>query len=257
MSDPWRGRLASLTPARVGLGRAGGSLPTGPMLEFALAHAKARDAVHAAFAADRLAAGLDALGVATVTVTSAAPTREVYLRRPDLGRLLAPAAATALAAAARGGCDVSLVVADGLSARAVETQAVLLIAALLPHLTKAGYRLAPVAIATQARVALADEIGVLLQARASVILIGERPGLSAPDSLGAYLTYAPRPGRTDAERNCISNIRAGGLGIEDAAFKIAWLLKEALRRGMSGIGLKDDSGALLLETRASPAIERR
>jgi ethanolamine ammonia-lyase small subunit len=244
--DPWL-RLATLTPARIALGRVGPALPTRQVLELALAHARARDAVHAVLPRARIAAALRDLGLAALEVTSAAASREVYLRRPDLGRRLASESRTALATGTGEAADVALVVADGLSAAAVEAHAVPTVAALRPHLDRAGLTLAPVVIASQARVALGDEIGELLRARVALMLIGERPGLSAPDSLGAYLTYAPRPGRTDAERNCVSNIRAGGLGYEDAARKLAWLLSEALRGGFSGVALKDDSGRRLLE----------
>jgi ethanolamine ammonia-lyase small subunit len=246
--DPWV-RLAALTPARIALGRAGPALPTRQVLQLALAHAKARDAVHAALDVGRMGSALRALGPAVATVASAAPSRDVYLRRPDLGRRLAPAGRSALVAAAGAAVDLGLIVADGLSAAAVEAHAVPVVAALRPHLDRAGLTMGPVVIATQARVALGDEIGELLHARAALILIGERPGLSAPDSLGAYLTYAPRPGRSDAERNCVSNIRTGGLGYEEAARKLAWLLNEALRGGFSGVALKDDSGRRTIESR--------
>ena len=244
--DPWL-RLAALTPARIALGRVGPALPTRQVLELALAHARARDAVHAVLDRRHIAAALRDLGLGVLEVASAASSREVYLRRPDLGRRLASDSRTALATHAGEAADVALVVADGLSAAAVEAHAVPTVAALRPQLDRGGVTLAPVVIATQARVALGDEIGELLHARVSLMLIGERPGLSAPDSLGAYLTYAPRPGRTDAERNCVSNIRAGGLGYEEAARKLAWLLREALRGGFSGVALKDDSGRRLLE----------
>lgn len=239
--DPWA-RLAALTPARIALGRVGSSLPTRQVLQLALAHAQARDAVHAALDDERVGAALRGLGLAVAMVASAAPSREVYLRRPDLGCCLAADSRTMLTARAGEPVDVALVVADGLSAAAADAHAAPLIARLRPHLDKAGLTLGPVVIATQARVALGDEIGELLRARAAVILIGERPGLSAPDSLGAYLTHAPRRGRTNAERNCVSNIRAGGLAYDEAARKLAWLLNEALRCGFSGVALKDDSG---------------
>ncbi|HTY67550.1 MAG TPA: ethanolamine ammonia-lyase subunit EutC [Alphaproteobacteria bacterium] len=239
--DPWL-RLATLTPARIALGRVGSSLPTHQVLRLALAHAQARDAVHAALDVAHVRSALEALGLAVATVASAARSREEYLRRPDLGGCLADEGRATLTAGAGSPVDLALVVADGLSAAAVHAHAVPLIACLLPHISRAGLRLAPVVIATQARVALGDEIGEALQAHAAVILIGERPGLSAPDSLGAYLTFAPRRGRTNAERNCVSNIRAGGLDYDDAARKVAWLVTEALRGGFSGVALKDDSG---------------
>jgi ethanolamine ammonia-lyase small subunit len=254
--DPWA-RLTAFTPARIALGRVGAGLPTRQMLEFALAHAKARDAVHATLDVERAAAGLRALGLTTVTVASEAVSRDDYLRRPDRGRVLSSEGRAALQTLAGGAADLVLVVADGLSANAVHAHAVPLVASLLPKVQAAGLRLAPIVIARQARVALADDIGELLRARAAVIVIGERPGLSAPESLGAYLTYAPRRGRSDAERNCISNIRDGGYGHDVAAFKISWLLNEALRRSVSGVALKDDSDRLLLDARTTGAIGHR
>jgi ethanolamine ammonia-lyase small subunit len=242
-TDPWR-RLAALTPARIGLGRAGPGLPTREVLAFALAHARARDAVHTPLQADAVADRIAALGLQTVRVESAAPDRATYLRRPDLGRRLSPAARDRLSRT--GEIDLALVVADGLSSAAVHAQAAEVIAALCPHAARLGWRLGPVVVATEARVALGDEIGEALGARAVAVLIGERPGLSAPDSLGVYLTHAPRPGRTDAERNCISNIHARGLSAEAAAFKLAWLTAEALRRQLTGVDLKDESDIALI-----------
>lgn len=238
--DPWHA-LRALTPARIALGRAGASLPTRAHLDFQLAHARARDAVHDALDVARLREDLRAAGLESVAVRSAAPDRTTYLQRPDLGRRLDPAAREALEAAAPAdGADAAFVVADGLSARAAQAHALPLLGALVPRLQDAGWRVAPVVVAEQARVALADEIGAVLGARLVVMLLGERPGLSAPDSLGAYLTWDPRPGRTDAERNCVSNIRPEGLVPELAAEKLAYLLMESARRGLSGVGLKDD-----------------
>jgi len=239
--DPWAS-LRALTDARIALGRVGASLPTREVLAFALDHARARDAVHLDFDVDSVAARIEDLGLATLSVASAAPDRATYLRRPDLGRRLAPGSAARLDDARGEATDVVIVVADGLSSAAVHAHAALLIAALQPHVAQAGWRLADVVLARQARVALGDEIGERLGARLVVVLVGERPGLSSPDSLGAYITFAPRVGRTDAERNCVSNIRPAGLGYEDAAFRIAWLAREALRLGASGVALKDDSG---------------
>jgi ethanolamine ammonia-lyase small subunit len=239
--DPWAS-LRALTDARIALGRAGASLPTREVLGFALDHARARDAVHLEFDADGLAARLEALGLATLTVASAAPDRATYLRRPDLGRRLEPASAARLDTSCAPGADVAIVVADGLSSAAVHAHAAPLIAALQPHVAAANWRLTDLVLARQGRVALGDEIGERLGARLVVLLVGERPGLSSPDSLGAYITLAPRVGRTDAERNCVSNIRPAGLSYEDAAFRIAWLAREALRLGASGVTLKDDSG---------------
>jgi ethanolamine ammonia-lyase small subunit len=242
--DPWA-KLARWTPARIALGRAGASLPTYEVLKFALAHARARDAVHAAFDAGQIAGGLAELGLEAIEVASAATERALYLRRPDYGRRLSQSSRALLQA--RGGepCDLALVIGDGLSAAAVHAHAVPLIAALLPHVKSLKLSLAPVAIARGARVALGDEIGALLRARLVAVLIGERPGLSSPDSLGAYLTYEPKPGRSDAERNCLSNIRAEGLSYELAAFKLAWLAREALRRSLTGVALKDESDLAL------------
>ncbi|MGA0602993.1 ethanolamine ammonia-lyase subunit EutC [Caulobacter sp. KR2-114] len=228
-------RLRRLTLARVGLGRSGASQTTADALAFALAHARARDAVHDALDAEALAEAFAVLGHAVIQVRSAAPDRRGYLLRPDLGRTLA---ADAVLDAA-GPFDLAVVAADGLSARAVQAHAAPLLAALAPRLE--GLTLSPVVIAHQARVALGDAIGARLLARAVLVLIGERPGLSSPDSLGAYLTFDPREGRTDAERNCVSNIRPEGLGYEAAAVRLAWLVREALGRRLTGVGLKDES----------------
>lgn len=236
--------LARLTPARIGLGRAGSSLPTREVLRFGLAHAQARDAVHIPFRVQEVTAGLATLSVETLQVESAAPSRDLYLRRPDLGRRLSPESRSALAAR-HGAFDLALVVADGLSSTAIHQNAVPFLAALLPLLQHQGLGLAPVAVASQARVALGDEIGEVLGARAVAVLIGERPGLSSPDSLGAYLTFAPRRGLSDAARNCISNIRPGGLSYDQAAFKLSWLIGEAFRRSLTGVELKDESDAVL------------
>ena len=239
-SEPWE-ILRSLTPARVALGRTGASLPTREVLRFGYAHALARDAVHAGLDVAAVATALRAADLSLNEVTSAAVDRTTYLRRPDLGRRLSPEAREHLAAVGQAPCDVAIVVADGLSATAVHANAAALIEALQRGVATRGWTLAPVTIATQARVALGDEVGFLLKARLVLLLIGERPGLSAPDSLGAYLTYAPRPGRRDHERNCVSNIRAAGLVPDRAADNILWLMDEALRRGETGVALKDES----------------
>ena len=251
--DAWQ-EWRSATPARLALGRAGQSMPTDETLRFGWAHAMARDAIHAALDTGALAATLQADGWPTRSVRSAAADRTTYLRRPDLGRQLTPDDAAQLRAEAAGGCDLCLVVGDGLSSLAVARHAAPLLAALRPQLP-AGLRLSSVVIATQARVALADEVGEALGARAVAILIGERPGLSSPDSLGIYLTHGPRRGRHDAQRNCISNVRPQGLGYGAAAFKLAWLLREALRRGLTGVELKDESDLAVLDGAApAPAL---
>jgi ethanolamine ammonia-lyase small subunit len=237
--QPWLA-LRRHTPARIGLGRVGASLPTQPLLEFGLAHAQARDAVHATLDARRLLHELRTEGFDSVLVSSAASDRTHYLRRPDAGRRLDDASSAQLRALAAGrGGELVFVVADGLSAAAVNRHALPLLRALRPRL--AGWKLAPIVVAQQARVALGDEIGELWSALQVVMLIGERPGLSSPDSLGAYLTYAPRIGRTDAERNCLSNIRAEGLSYDQAAHRLAFLVHAARQLQASGVALKDDS----------------
>ncbi len=238
--DPWS-TLSTLTPARLALGRAGSGLPTREVLALALAHARARDAVHDAFDRADVAKALEALGLAAIEVESAAPDRETYLRRPDFGRALSARSRELLVARAAQPSDVVIVVADGLSATAVNRHAVALVTDLLPRLRASGLRVGAACVARQARVALGDDIGALLQARLCVMLVGERPGLSASDSLGAYLTYDPRPGRSDAERNCVSNIRPGGLSPARGAGKIAWLVERAFALSLTGVALKDDS----------------
>ncbi|HEY3567822.1 MAG TPA: ethanolamine ammonia-lyase subunit EutC [Thermoanaerobaculia bacterium] len=251
--DPWE-HLAALTPARVALGRAGSGLPTRELLRFELAHAQARDAVGEALDATSLRAELLVTGLPVLHVTSRAADRRTYLQRPDLGRRLDEASARELAAAG-GTSDLAVVIADGLSALAVLRYAAPTVAALLPLLD--GLRIAPLVLATQGRVALADEVGALLGARLALILLGERPGLSSPDSLGAYLTFAPRVGCLDSQRNCVSNIRSEGLPPDRAARKLAWLIREALRRELTGVGLTDESEralppAALPENRPTP-----
>jgi ethanolamine ammonia-lyase small subunit len=232
--------LRHLTPARVGIGRAGVSLPTQALLEFTLDHARARDAVHAGFDVAAIAAGLGALGLQTLQVSSRAQNRKDYLRRPDLGRKLDPPSQELLARGGAGQCDLTIAVGDGLSPSAVNAHAVELVRALIPAL--GAIKPGPIVVASGARVALGDQIGELLGARMVVMLIGERPGLSAPDSLGAYLTFAPHAGLTDAMRNCVSNIHASGLSYDEATFKIAWLVREGLARQVTGVALKDESG---------------
>lgn len=241
--------LRELTPARVGLGRAGASMPTDALLAFTLDHARARDAVHAAFDAENLLVGLGQLGFDAIQVSSQARARRDYLRRPDLGRMLDPASRHELEGQGNRGSDVVILIGDGLSPAAVNVHAVELVRHLAPRLTEVGIRIGRVVIASGARVALGDEIGAALGARMVVMLVGERPGLSAPDSLGAYLTFAPRIGLTDAERNCVSNIHRAGLSYDEAAFRIAWLVREGMKRQVTGVALKDESGAALITAR--------
>ncbi len=241
--NPWAA-LRQFTDARIALGRVGASMPTEEVLRFGLAHAQARDAVHTPLNVSGLAADLTAVGLPSCTVTSSAPDRASYLLRPDLGRTLHAGSVQTLRDRNLS-TELVFVIADGLSAVAAQRHAV-------PLLAELGVLLAPrwpltsITIATLARVALGDEIGETLRARLVVMLIGERPGLSAPDSLGAYLTFQPRRGRTDAERNCVSNIRPAGLGYRAAAHKISWLISAALRLQLSGVALKDDSDQTLL-----------
>lgn len=242
MAEPLA-RLRRFTTARVALGRAGNALPTAAHLDFVEAHAMARDAVHATLDVDALAAELAALGLPVTAVRSRAPDRHTYLVRPDLGRTLDAAAAARLT---RSDPALALVIADGLSATAVQRHTAPFLAEALPRLARIGVAAGPAVIASQARVALGDAIGARLGAEAVAVLIGERPGLSAPDSLGLYLTWNPRPGRTDAERNCISNIRPAGQPYAAAADTLAWLVGEMRRRRLTGVALKDErpTGAL-------------
>lgn len=231
-------RLRTLTQARIGLGRSGQALPTSAMLDFQLAAARARDAVHAALTVDGFS---EAIGGRPVTaVRSRAGDRTTYLQRPDLGRLLDEADAARLP---RTDSQVAFVVGDGLSANAVHAHAAPLLLALFDRL--GDWTIAPIIVARHARVALGDEIGAALGVDLIVMLIGERPGLSAPDSLGCYLTWEPRRGRRDSERNCVSNIRPpGGLDYATAADRITWLMREARSRGLTGVALKDEAGGL-------------
>ena len=241
--------LRELTPARVGLGRAGSSMPTDALLAFTLDHARARDAVHGAFDTSRLVEGINGLGLKPVLLASQARNRVDYLRRPDLGRMLDADSRRALEQHSGGPGEVVIVIGDGLSPAAVNVHAVELVRQLAPRLTEAGISLGHVVVASGARVSLGDEIGAVLGARMVVMLIGERPGLSAPDSLGAYLTFAPRIGLTDEKRNCVSNIHGAGLSYDEAAFKIAWLVREGIARQITGVALKDESGTALIAAR--------
>ena len=231
-----------LTAARIGLARSGASLATAPLLDFKLAHARARDAVHESLDRARLVTDLEGLGVPVRSADSAAPDRQTYLMRPDLGRRLAAKAEATLAKDA-GQYDAAIVICDGLSARAVQMHAKPVLAELLPKLH--GVRIAPLVVVVHGRVAIGDAIASLLGADCAVVLIGERPGLTAPDSMGAYLTWRPSAQTTDADRNCVSNIRPDGIGYADAAAKLAFLLTAIRNRQISGVRLKDDSDRLL------------
>ncbi|MFZ6733520.1 ethanolamine ammonia-lyase subunit EutC [Undibacterium sp. Ji42W] len=241
-ANPWQA-LRKFTQARIALGRAGVSVPTGAQLAFQLAHAQARDAVHQALDIEVLAQALQAAGYASLHVNSAAHDRNTYLQRPDLGRRLNEEARQHLGQLSSPASNLAIVIADGLSAPAVAQNALPLLASLQARLTPDNWSLTPIVIATQARVAIGDETGELLNASAVLVLIGERPGLSSPDSMGAYLSWAPQPGLTDAARNCISNIRPDGLSYDTAAYKLHYLLTEARKRGLTGVALKDETDA--------------
>ncbi|MCW8307087.1 ethanolamine ammonia-lyase subunit EutC [Acidiphilium sp. PA] len=239
-NDPWS-KLRATTNARIGLGRIGDAMPIRDVLDFQLAHAKARDAVHARLDVETLRAALEP---PVIVVRSEATSREQYLRRPDLGRRLHPDCRPLLIP---GDYDAVFVIADGLSATAVAAHAIPTLNAVRRRL--ANLRIAPIVIATQARVAIGDDIGEALNARLCAILIGERPGLSVAESLGIYLTYAPRRGCRDCARNCISNIHTtGGLAHDAAADTLAWLIHEALHRQLTGVGLKEDAQGVLPPT---------
>ena len=247
--DPWA-KMRLATRARIGLGRVGDAMPIGDVLAFQLAHAKARDAVHTAL---DVAALRGRIAGEVIEVRSAAESREVYLRRPDLGRRLHEGCEAALAP---GDYDAVFVIGDGLSATAVMQNAVPMLDAARARLK--DFRIAPVVIATQARVAIGDDIGERLGARLCAILIGERPGLSVAESLGVYLTYGPKRGCRDSARNCISNIHGqGGLSYAAAADMLAWLMREALQRGLTGVGLKEASALGVIEGQGAGRLEAR
>jgi len=230
--------LRRFTPARIGLGRAGSGQLTATSLQFMLDHARARDAVHAALDFEALGQSLGERGWSVIRVHSAAGDRTEYLRRPDLGRRLSPTGYPLFEEAMRG-CDVAVVAADGLSALAIETNLLPVLDCLRPLLLARHYTIGPLVLVEQGRVAIGDEIGHLLNARLTVVLIGERPGLSAADSLGAYITWQPGIGTMDSSRNCISNIRPGGLPPEEAAGQTIEVIAQAFAYEMTGVRLND------------------
>ncbi|QKI89488.1 ethanolamine ammonia-lyase subunit EutC [Thiomicrorhabdus xiamenensis] len=254
--NPWQS-LRQFTSARIGLGRAGVSLPTEEMLEFQLAHAQARDAVHTPLDVTALLAQLATIRQATfpsapILLASQAKDRMHYLQRPDLGRRLQHSMRDLLSTYCSGPgkeYDLALVVVDGLSSKAVQNNVTPFLAALLEELTQDGqeWRLAPLSVVQQGRVAIGDEVAESLRAKAVLVMIGERPGLSSPDSLGLYLTWAPRVGLTDACRNCISNVRPMGLSFKEAAERAFYLLRESRRKQLSGVHLKDRSDEHVIE----------
>lgn len=245
VNNPWS-KLRQYTPARIALGRSGTSLPTKPHLEFQLAHARARNAVHHELNIAALQEALRARGHEVIVLHSAAGNRPIYLQRPDKGRRLDQQSRAELAGRPRGAepFDVVFVIGDGLSALAIEENAVAFLEVMLPALRAGDWRVAPLVVVKEARVAVGDEVGEILEAEMVVVLIGERPGLSSPDSMGIYMTLKPRVGLTDESRNCISNVRLEGLSYEHAAHKLLYLMSEARKRGMSGVLLKDEAEAL-------------
>ncbi|MDC7240531.1 MAG: ethanolamine ammonia-lyase subunit EutC [Spirochaetales bacterium] len=246
IGNPWTG-LKQYTDARIALGRTGASLPTAEHLDFQMSHALARDAVHQLPDYEALKKGAEEIfQMPCPLLDSRAADRTVYLQRPDLGRRLSRESAAALKADGEGKeYDFSLTIGDGLSARALEGNLIPFLKALVPELTAAGLKSAPPVMVRQCRVACGDEVAALQSSKISVVLIGERPGLSSPDSLGVYLTWAPEPGETgDDKRNCISNIRGRGMTPEEGSRKLVWLLKESLTRKISGVALKDEQQSL-------------
>lgn len=251
--------LRRLTPARIALGRTGTSMPTSAQLDFQYAHAQARDAVHLPFDSAGLSSQLAEIGRDSVLLHSAATDRNSYLQRPDLGRKLSDESAQRLrtyASANPDGVDLVIVVADGLSALAVHRHTLPFLTRLEEQVLAEGWSVSPVILVEQGRVAVADEIGELIGAKMTVILIGERPGLSSPDSLGLYFTYNPKIGLTDAFRNCISNVRLEGLSYGMAAHRLLYLMREACRRQLSGVNLKDEAQLQTLDSDAGADMKR-
>lgn len=243
ISDDSLNPLKEFTAARIGIGRSGTSIPTKQSLAFKLAHAHARDAVYSRLDIDALSADIKQFDLPVILLHSKAGNRAEYLQRPDLGRKLKKSSANQLKEYT-GDYDVSIIIADGLSAAAINENVIGLLDHLIPLFTAAKLKLAPVCFVEQGRVAVSDKIAHLLNAKLSIILIGERPGLSSADSIGAYMTYEPKPGLTDESRNCISNIRPQGLAFKPAAEKLFYLVQEAFRLKLSGVGLKDNQGLL-------------
>jgi ethanolamine ammonia-lyase small subunit len=245
LPDPWAS-LKAFTPARIALGRTGTAIPLQEVLQFRLAHAHARDAVYSLLDTAALIAQIEQLKLPVNLMQSSAADRQEYLQRPDKGRRLNTASADLLAATASDTPQqaIALILTDGLSATAINNNVQPLLELLVPMLQQAGIALAPVSLVQQGRVAIGDEIGSLLKAALSIVLIGERPGLSSPDSLGIYLTWQPKVGLTDEARNCISNVRPGGLSYRAAADKLFYLVRESMRLQLSGVALKDNEGLL-------------
>lgn len=250
--DPWFS-LRQFTQARIGQGRAGCATPTAAQLDFQLAHAMARDAVHQPWQIQPFHDAVAAKGWPALILQTAVADRQRYLQRPDLGRSLHPDSRRQLLQANHPDSDVAIILSNGLSSTALDCHGMPLLEAIVARFTEQGLRLTPICLLNNARIAVADEIGSLLKAKVSVMIVGERPGLSAADSLGIYLTYAPQPGRSDAERNCLSNIRPpSGMSYQTAASKLSYLTQQAMLRSLSGVLLKDD---MLLEQDSQHVID--
>jgi len=241
IENPWE-RLKQYTQARIAIGRCGSSIPTDEMLQFKLAHAKAIDAVHLPLDKETIAQEIEKnFGIPVLRLHSAAKDRSEYLRRPDLGRILSDESiATIQKTPIAKSYDVAIVIADGLSSTAIDRNIKPFLNQFIPMLQKKNFSIAPLSMVEQGRVAVADSIAELLNAKLTVILIGERPGLKSPDSLGIYMTYNPKKGTTDERRNCISNVRQGGLSYPVACAKLFYLIEESFKRQLSGVELKDD-----------------
>lgn len=233
-------KLKEFTSARIAIGRTGNSIPVKNSLEFKLAHAHARDAVYSKLDSEKLQHDLEVHKLPVIHLKSQAVYREQYLQRPDLGRRIDEEAYNLLKPH-KGNYDIAIIIADGLSATAINQNTVPLLEILIPAFTMAKFSIAPLCLIEQGRVAIGDDVGAVLNAKLSLILIGERPGLSAADSMGAYITYSPKPGLTDESRNCVSNIRPQGLTAHLAAEKIFYLVQQAIRRQLTGVQLKDDA----------------
>ena len=240
--------LQELTAARLGLMRAGSSVATREVLKFDLDHARARDAVHLPFDTAAFEEELKKRELEFLSVQSAAKDRTTYLQRPDLGRKLSEESRQELQNYTMGNAisaDICIVIADGLSSKAIDANAINFLDEFLPLLPRNNWSLAPLVVAKQGRVALADEVGEVLNVRLSIILIGERPGLTAADSMGIYFTYEPKTGKTDADKNCISNVREGGLSLKEAALKLENLIQSSFKLCLSGVGLKDSDPLII------------
>ncbi|MEO8473328.1 MAG: ethanolamine ammonia-lyase subunit EutC [Chryseolinea sp.] len=245
--DPWW-LVKQYTTARIAMGNVGVSIPSNAMLQFRLDHAHARDAVYSTLYKESIGDALSQMGINSLTVQSSAKTRQEYIQRPDLGRKLAEASRQSLSKLTSEKSQLTIMVADGLSAIAANDHFIPLMNNLLPALRTASISLSPIVLIEQGRVAISDEIAFTLKSELALILIGERPGLSSPNSLGAYLTYGPKPGLTDESRNCVSNIRPEGLNYSEASRKIFYLISQALARKLSGVSLKDNTAGDFLKS---------